>query len=53
MSKFRDTKTHQKFSSTHVAIHNHFNHQRHLIQRDDFNTKRDAALIEWQQLAAA
>ena len=48
MSKFRDIKTLQKFSSTHALIHNHFNHQRHLIQRDDYKAKREAAIIEWQ-----
>jgi putative transposase len=53
MSKFRDIKTLQKFSSAHASIHNHFNHQRHLIQRDDYKAKREAAIIEWQQLAAA
>jgi putative transposase len=34
-------------------VTNHFNHQRHLISRDDYKTKREAALIEWQQLCAA
>jgi len=53
MAKFRDVKTPQKFSSAHASIHIHFNHQRHLIQRDDYKAKRNSALIEWQQLAAA
>jgi putative transposase len=53
LSKFQDIKTLQKFSSTHASIYNHFNHQRHLIQRDDYKAKREAAIIEWQQLAAA
>jgi putative transposase len=53
MAKFRDTKTLQKFSSAHTTIHNHFNHQRHLIQRDDYKAKRETAIIEWQQIAAA
>jgi len=51
MARFRDIKALQKFSSAHAAIHNHFNHQRHLIQRDDYKAKREASLIEWQQLA--
>jgi putative transposase len=53
MAKFRHIKTLQKFSSAHASIHNHFNHQRHLIQRDDYKAKREAAIIKWQQLAAA
>jgi putative transposase len=53
MAKFRDIKTLQKFSSTHASIHNHFNHQRHLILRDEYKQNREAALIEWQQIAAA
>jgi len=48
MAKFRDIKTLQKFSSTHASLHNHFNHQRQLIPRDDFKAKREAAIIEWQ-----
>jgi len=31
MSKFRDIKTLQKFASIQASIHNHFNHERHLI----------------------
>lgn len=53
MAKFRDVKTLQKFSSTHASIHNHFNHQRHLILRDEYKQNCEAALIEWQQIAAA
>ena len=53
MAKFRDIKTLQKFASIQAAIHNHFNHERHLISRDDFKGKREAALVEWQQLSDA
>ena len=53
MSRFRLERTLQKFTAIHASVCNHFNHQRHLIQRDDFKTKREAALIEWQQLCAA
>ena len=52
MSKFRDIKTLQKFSSVHASIHNHFNHERHLIRRDDFKRSRSVALAEWRQLVA-
>ena len=51
MARFRDIKTLQKFSSVHASIHNHFNHQRHLTQRDTFKQARATALAEWRQLA--
>jgi putative transposase len=53
MSKFRLERSLQKFTSVHSSVFNHFNLQRHLITRDDYKTKREAALIEWQQLCAA
>lgn len=53
MQRFRTTRSLQKFTSIHSSVTNHFNLQRHLITRDDYKTKREAALIEWQQLCAA
>ena len=53
MQKFRLARSLQKFTSIHSSVTNHFNHQRHLISRDNYKTKREAALIEWQQLCAA
>ena len=53
MQRFRTTRSLQKFTSIHSSVTNHFNLQRHLITRDDYKTKRNAALIEWQQLYAA
>ncbi len=52
MAKFRDIKTLQKFASVHASIHNHFNHERHLIRRDIFKQSRSVALAEWRQLVA-
>ena len=52
MAKFRGVKTLQKFAAAHAAIHNHFNHDRHLNPRDIFKRNRSAALAEWRQLAA-
>ena len=52
MARFRDVKTLQKFAAIHAAIHNHFNHDRHLNRRDIFKQDRAAALAEWRQLAA-
>ena len=34
MAKFWDIKTLQKFASSHAAVHNHFNLERHLVSRD-------------------
>ena len=53
MQRFRTTRSLQKFTLIQSSVTNHFNHQRHLISRDDFKTKREAALLEWQQLCAA
>jgi putative transposase len=53
MQRFRREKTLQKFVSVHSAVCNHFNHERHLISRDDFKGRREAALVEWQRLSAA
>ena len=52
MARFRDIKVLQKFTSVHVSVHNHFNHQRHLNRRDIFKPAHAAALAEWGQLAA-
>ena len=52
MLKFRDVKTLQKFGSIHASIHNHFNPDRHLNNREDFKNNRSAALAEWRQIAA-
>ena len=50
--QFRDIKTVQKFAAAHASIHNHFNQERHLYNREDFKLNRSAALAEWRQLAA-
>ena len=52
MTKFRDIKTLQRFAAAHAAIHNHFNQERHLYNRENFKLNRSAALAEWRQLAA-
>ena len=52
MLRFRRTKTLQKFSSVHAAIHNHFNQERHLISRNDYKTRRSDAMAEWCKIAA-
>ena len=52
MARFRDIKTVQKLAAAHASVHNHFNQERHLYNREDFKLNRSAALAEWRQLAA-
>ncbi len=52
MLGFRQIKTLQKFASVHAAAHNHFNHEPRLVDRQAYQTRRLAALAEWQTLAA-
>ena len=52
MQRFRSMKTLQKFSSVHAEVHNHFNHERHLVTRQIYKQRRSATLAEWHALAA-
>ena len=52
MAKFRSAKSLQKFAAIHASIHNHFNQERHLYNRQSFKLNRSTALDEWRQLAA-
>ncbi len=52
MAKFRSAKSLQKFTSIHASVHNHFNQERHLYNRENFKLYRTVALAEWRQLAA-
>ena len=45
-------KTLRKFSSVHAQVHNHFNHERHLITRQVYKQRRSAAFAEWRALTA-
>jgi hypothetical protein len=38
--------------SVHASVFNHFNQERHLIDRDTYRERRSAALAEWQSLMA-
>ena len=49
---FRQMKSLQKFASVHASISNHFQSQRHLVDRQTYKALRSAALAEWQSLAA-
>jgi putative transposase len=52
MLRFRRMKSLQKFASLHANVHNHFNSERHLVDRETYKTRRSAALAEWQSLMA-
>lgn len=52
MLRFRQMKSLQKFASVHASLHNHFNSERHLVDRQTYKERRSAALAEWQNLAA-
>ncbi len=52
MLRFRQMKSLQKFASVHANVHNHFNSERHLIDRQTYKANRSAALAEWQSLMA-
>ena len=52
MLRFRQMKSLQKFVSVHANVHNHFNLERHLIDRATYKTRRSAALAEWRTLMA-
>jgi transposase len=41
----------QKFASVHSSVHNHFNLERHLTDRQTFKLTRTAALEEWRHFA--
>ncbi len=52
MQRFRQMKSLQKFASVHASLTNHFNSERHLVDRQTFKLRRSAALAEWQSLMA-
>ena len=51
MLRFR-MKAPQKFASVHANVHNHFNSERHLVDRTTYKVLRSAALAEWRSLMA-
>ena len=52
MLRFQQMKALQKFASIHANVHNYFSSKRHLIDRQTYETRRSAALAEWQNLMA-
>ena len=52
MNRFRRMKTLQKFASVHGTVHNPFNQERHLTDRETYKANRSAALAEWRTVMA-
>ena len=53
MQRFKSQGHAQRFVSTHSAIYNTFNIQRHLTSRKTMRTFRTAAMAEWNTASAA
>ena len=45
-------KTLQKFSAVHAQVHNHFNQERHLVDRQTYKQRRLASLAAWRTVMA-
>jgi putative transposase len=50
MLRFRKMSTLQKFASVHASFHNHFNCERHLVDRKTYKVRRATALADWQEI---
>lgn len=50
MLNFDRMKSLQKFASVHANVHNHFNQERHLFDRQAYKERRSADLAERQAL---
>ena len=53
MQRFKSPGSAQRFLSTHAAVYNTFNVQRHLISRRTLHQFRGAAMSEWRAAATA
>jgi len=52
MLRFRRMRSLQLFAAVHSSVHNHFNLERHINDRNWFKENRENPLAEWRQLAA-
>ncbi len=50
MLRFRQMESLQKFASLHANVHNHFNEERSLVDRQTYKHRRSAALVDWQSV---
>ncbi len=53
MQRFKSAGSAQRFLSTHAAVYNVFNVQRHLISRTTLRQFRGEAMLTWQSVTAA
>ena len=53
MQRFKSARSAQKFLSTHAAVHNIFDVQRHLISAQSHRVRRAAAMTTWREVVAA
>ena len=53
MLRFRRIRSLQMFASVHGSVHNLFNSERSLTDRNTYKASRTAALAEWRQLCAS
>src|SRR5207237_6970387 len=53
MQRFKSSRSAQRFLNIHSAVHNTFNHQRHLVSRSTLRTFRAEAAAQWQAAVAA
>ena len=50
MLRFRRMKTLSKFCSVHAQVHNHFNQERHIVDRQSYKERRSEAFSEWRSV---
>src|ERR1700690_4222007 len=53
MQRFKSAGSAQKFLSTHAAVYNIFNAQRHLTSAQSHRALRAAAMSTWREVVAA
>jgi putative transposase len=52
MLRFRQMRSLQKFAALHGSVHNHFNQECTLTNRQNFKDRRTVALAEWRKISA-
>src|ERR1700719_2734943 len=52
MQRFKSARTAQKFLSTHAAVYNTFNVQRHLVSAPSHRVLRATAMTTWREVVA-
>ena len=50
MQRFRSMKALQQFSSIHAQVHNHFNQERHLVNRDVSVNREARSKTTWRKI---